>query len=91
MPLQKYYIDGLELTLHESNFLVEVRHSESVVRDAEHSVTELPEWIFSPRLAIWLMADGETIRVRALQGEAVRKEMTERWGAGAIGKRAEVA
>ncbi len=80
MQTEKYYLDGLELTLDQELFLVEVQYSDSLVRDAEHSVSQLPEWIFTPQLGIWLTRDGASIQERAIQGEAIRREMMRRWG-----------
>lgn len=82
MPVTKYYLDGLELTVYQKSYLVEVRYSESVLRDAEHDLSELPGWIFSPRLAIWLMAEGDSLHARAVQGDAIRNEMMARRGLG---------
>lgn len=72
VTLTHYYVDSLELVVDPGSYLVEVRYLHDLPRGS-HSVSDLPDWVFQSKLAIWLMDRGASIMERAMKGDQIRK------------------
>ncbi len=69
----RYYIDGFELTVYESCYLVEVEKTRS--EPTRQEPLPLPEWVFGSRNAIWLAVENAPISVRAKDGESLKQRL----------------
>jgi hypothetical protein len=69
----EYRVKGLILQVSNKAFVVQVR--ETMHQYNQHKLTDLPEWMFHSRNAIWF-ADGESsLYDRALAGEEIKKKL----------------
>ncbi|HEY7160305.1 MAG TPA: hypothetical protein VH815_03560 [Acidobacteriota bacterium] len=68
----EYHIKGLVLQVSTKGLVVHVH--ETMHQDDQHQLTDLPEWMFHSRNAIWF-ADGESMHGRALAGEEIKKKL----------------
>ncbi len=74
--MDRYCIDGFELTVYESCYLVEVEKTGSGLNLKEPR--PLPEWVFGSRNAIWLAVENAPISVRAKDGESLKQRLFQR-------------
>jgi hypothetical protein len=44
-------------------------------QDHQHQLTDLPEWMFHSRNAIWFAGGGKSMYGRALAGEEIKKKL----------------
>lgn len=74
MKGNRYYFEGLAVTLSIESYLVEVKR---IHYDPPYisSVWDLPEWVFNSRLAIWITEESAPIYDRSLAGEQIRNEL----------------
>lgn len=72
--ITKFYLDRYELTVDVGSYIVEARELESPPPFV-HTVTDLPDWIFQSRLAIWLTEEGTSIYNRSVSGEKIRERL----------------
>jgi len=70
----KFYLDRYELTVDLGSYIVEARELKTPPPFV-HTVTDLPEWIFQSRLAIWLTEEGASIYNRSVAGEKIRENL----------------
>ena len=71
MPqVQEIRIDEYILRIWFESYLVEVRHDDTNA-DANYE-SEVPDWVFQSRLAVWLADKDAPIRQRALEGEKIK-------------------
>lgn len=69
-----FYLNGFLLKVNNGSHLVEIKPSE------KHSIhrmdsTDLPDWIFYSRHAIWLTEEDLPIKERADHGERVKRKL----------------
>ncbi|HJZ10579.1 MAG TPA: hypothetical protein VJ521_00415 [Acidobacteriota bacterium] len=72
--VDRFYFDGLALTLSTDSYLVEVKR---IHYDPPYinTVWDLPDWVFNSRLAIWITEESASIYHRSLAGEQIRNEL----------------
>lgn len=76
--VQHFNFDGYHLTLRPESYLILVR---PVMEKPEKpsSITELPDWVFHSRLAIWLTDDITSMHERSIRGESLRRVFFSRY------------
>ncbi len=73
----RFCVEGFVLTVWPECYLVEVRPA-AAGRDyatERDSLSDLPDWVFRSRLAIWLLEGREEIRKRAFAGERIKRRL----------------
>lgn len=73
----QYYFEGLEIVVHLKSYLVEVRHTgnRSV---PDNKLSDLPDWVFHSKSAIWFLEENAPYQRRALDGERIKRELSSR-------------
>jgi hypothetical protein len=72
--IQNYYLQGLSLRVNDSAYLVEIELN--ISKNAKKiSESDLPEWIFRSRHAIWLTVESGSIHDRAKHGDQIREKL----------------
>jgi hypothetical protein len=74
---ETFLIDELVIAVDDGSYLVEVDRNEKC--DGTDNFQDLPAWIFESRYAIWLSAGEAPVRIRALEGEQIKKELMTRF------------
>jgi hypothetical protein len=74
---KRYVIDGFQLEINPAAYLVEVSTAKNAVN--EQNVTELPDWVFQSKHAIWLTSGSAKMIDRALEGERVQKKLKQKF------------
>lgn len=72
MGNSQFVIDGLLLTLDEPSYIVLVDECDQ--DRSLHTPNDLPDWVFKSQFAIWLIVGEESIRLRAFEGENIRRQ-----------------
>ena len=72
----RFYFDGLVLSLHLPSYLVEIQRL-YWEPSYKNKISDLPEWVFNSRLAIWITDESGSIHERALEGERIRKSFIQ--------------
>ncbi|MCI0612822.1 hypothetical protein L0244_07515 [bacterium] len=73
MKSAEYHIKGLLLQVSNKGLVVQVR--ETMQQPNQHQLTDLPDWMFHSRNAIWLAAGESSMYDRALAGEEIKKKL----------------
>jgi hypothetical protein len=72
--IQNYYLQELSLRVNDSAYLVEIELN--IKKNGEKmSQSDLPEWIFRSRHAIWLTLENRSIYDRAKHGDQIREKL----------------
>jgi hypothetical protein len=70
----KYYINHLILQISKKGMLVEVYETDNDL-PRQDRLSDLPDWVFYSRNAIWLGDNTTDMYGRALEGELIKKEL----------------
>jgi hypothetical protein len=73
---KEFCFDDFALAIHGDAYLIKI-NTDLRVRDSCHRLTDLPEWIFNSKNAIWLTEEDAPISIRADHGDVVRKRLSE--------------
>lgn len=73
MGNSQFVIDGLLLTLDEPSYIVLVDECDQ--DRSLHTPNDLPDWVFKSPYAIWLTVGQESIRLRAFEGDGIRRQL----------------
>jgi hypothetical protein len=72
--LLHFYLEPFVLTVNPACYLVEVaKRNREETRNSR--LSELPEWVFQSKHAIWLTDENATIATRAKNGEQIRQKL----------------
>ena len=71
---RKFYISGLVLTVYDASYLVEVEQAGGDLPQ-NNQFSDLPEWVFRSKNAIWLAVENAPVLRRALDGEMIKKKL----------------
>ena len=69
-----YVCNGLALRVYPKAYLVEVRRLDDS-GEPENHLSDLPDWVFRSRRAIWVTLEGGSMLKRAESGERIKKEL----------------
>lgn len=69
-----YVLNGLALRVYPKAYLVEVRRMDEEITE-ETRLSEIPEWVFGSRRAIWLTLENAPMYRRAERGDRIKKEL----------------
>jgi hypothetical protein len=69
-----YFINRLALEVHPGGYLVQITVLDSDP-PRQDQVSDLPEWVFRSRLAIWFVQGEGSIYDRAQAGDLIKKEL----------------
>jgi hypothetical protein len=69
-----FVFNGLVLRVYPKAYLVEVRRQDDS-REPENRLSDLPDWVFRSRRAIWLTLESGSMLKRAEGGERIKKEL----------------
>lgn len=69
-----YVIHGHALRIYPKAYLVEVLPREEKV-EYESRFSDIPEWVFGSRRAIWLTLENGTMVNRAKRGDQIKNEL----------------
>ena len=72
---KEFCFEDLVLAICRDAFLVKVQ-KQLRFRNSCHRLTDLPEWIFNSKNAIWLTEEDAPISIRADHGDVVRKRLS---------------
>ena len=73
MESTEYHVKGLILQVSNKALVVQVR--ETMQQQNQNQLTDLPDWMFHSRNAIWLAAGESSMYDRALAGEEIKKKL----------------
>ncbi len=82
----KFYLDRYELIVDLGSYIVEA-HELHTAPPFVHTISDLPDWIFQSRLAIWLAEEGTSIYNRSVSGEKIRESLKSRLSGKQVVKR----
>lgn len=74
-----YVLNGLALRVYPKAYLVEVRRLDEC-GGPENRFSDLPDWVFGSRRAIWLTLENGSMLNRAERGETIKKELLSLYG-----------
>jgi hypothetical protein len=77
--IRQYHLHGLFLTVNDSAYLVEIGIDKRKQQRnaAKVRISDLPDWIFRSRHAIWLTVERLSIQDRAKHGDHIRKKLMQ--------------
>lgn len=74
MPGSHYYLGIFDLECLEDAYLVHV-HRLNRKPPRKDQATDLPEWIFESSQTIWLADGDDSLLIRAMKGDKIKKKL----------------
>lgn len=74
-----YVLNGLALRVYPKAYLVEVRQLDEN-GGPENRISDLPDWVFRSRRAIWVTLENGSMQNRAERGETIKNELLSSMG-----------
>jgi adenylate kinase len=72
----QFYLANAALAIYEDAYLVKVDTHKNDLHPADR-LTDLPDWVFHSRNAIWLTEEDAPLSIRAQHGELIKSRLSE--------------
>ena len=70
----RFHVDSFELTVDTDSYIVAVREDPNP-GGAQNACSDLPNWVFQSKHAIWLAEDNVSLYERATRGEKIKERL----------------